>query len=151
MSVASWRRQHRSNFGVVNSSVLHGSQSIPGPADRFLEQKSFDADVSDDAITLAVLYQACGGSTVHNSLQNYAKSTALDEYLWKMSLVIQIDSLGADKLNLEIHKTHTGKSTFYFPFVAWGGNWILDPLSYGGGLQRAMEVGSKELRLSKNI
>ena len=40
-----------------------------------------------------------GGSMVHNSLQNYAKSTALDEYVLRMSLDIQIGSLGAEKFN----------------------------------------------------
>ena len=55
---------------------------------------------------------------VHNSLQNYAKSTALDEYVLKMSLDIQIGSLGAEKFNLEIHKNTHWKKYLFFPFVA---------------------------------
>ena len=34
-----------------------------------------------------------------NTLQYHAKSTALDEYVLKMSLDIQIGSLGAEKFN----------------------------------------------------
>ena len=56
--------------------------------------------------------------SVYNSLQNYAKSTALDEYVLKMSLDIQIGSLGAEKFNLEIHKNTHWKKYFFFLFVA---------------------------------
>ena len=50
-----------------------------------------------------------------NTLQYHAKSTALYEYVLKMSLDIQIGSLGAEKFNFEIHKNTHWKKYLFFP------------------------------------
>ena len=65
-----------------------------------------------------------------NTLQYYAQSIALDEYVLKMPLDIQIGSLGAEKFNFEIHDNTHWKKCLFFPVCL---------------LRRKLDFGSAEL------
>ena len=112
VKVASWRRQHPAIF-AHGSLFWSKNRSVLATPSRNLHSR-----------------RLCECSTIPNTLQNHAESPALDEYVLKMPLDIQIGSLGAEKFNFKIHKNTHWKKYFLFPVCC---------------LRRKLDFGSAEL------
>ena len=107
VKVVSWRRQHPAIF-AHGSLFWSKNRSVLATPSRNLHSR-----------------RLCECSTIPNTLQNHAESPALDEYVLKMPLDIQIGSLGAKNDNFKV----AWDFPVFFPFLQKGGNWFLDPLS----------------------